>query len=297
MFTLFRGFRLGTWFGVPIHVKFSFLVLLSLFLFTRGLAGVVLLLLTFASVLLHEFGHVLVAQRLGVHILGVDLHFFGGAAKMAELPKRPRDEVAIAIAGPLVSFALAGAFGLLHQVWNTSLVYQISVINFILGAFNLIPALPMDGGRVLRAFLAARKGRLRATEIAVTVAKVCAMLMIAYALYAGHFFLGALAVMLWMMSSAELAAVRIQETIGMNPFTQFSQFFEGNTAPPFQSPFQHPLHSANPFQGFHQPSPDVSDKEGEVTVLDKDGRPVSRHGTRPRTLPSSGIPRVIVIRW
>src|SRR4051812_42626123 len=105
---MFNGFRLGSLFGFPIRVHTSFLVLLgAVFLFMGGVSGVAVVSLVAASVLVHELGHALLARHLGVPVREIGLHFFGGAAQIQGLPRRPADEIAIAAAGPAVSFAVA----------------------------------------------------------------------------------------------------------------------------------------------------------------------------------------------
>jgi Zn-dependent protease len=158
---MFKTWRLGRMFGFPVEINFSFLLLLAVvFVAYGGLAGVVVVGLAFASVLLHELGHALVARRLGVHVSGIELSFFGGAAKMVQLPRSANHEIAIAAAGPAVSLMLGGAgLGLGALVQATplgSLFGMIGWINLVLAGFNLIPALPMDGGRILRALLTRR---------------------------------------------------------------------------------------------------------------------------------------------
>src|SRR3954454_2340157 len=107
---MFNGFRLGRLFGFPIRVHTSFLVLLGLvLLFMGGVPGAIVVLAVAGSVLLHELGHALLARHLGVPVREIGLHFFGRAAQTAELPRRPADEIAIAAAGPAVSFGVAGA--------------------------------------------------------------------------------------------------------------------------------------------------------------------------------------------
>src|SRR5262245_12631604 len=102
---MFRSFRLGRLFGFPVHVNVTFLVLLAVVGLTMGGIGAIgFVLLSFASVVLHELGHALVARHLGVGISRIELHFFGGAAQMTDQPRRAGDEIAIAAAGPAVSF-------------------------------------------------------------------------------------------------------------------------------------------------------------------------------------------------
>ena len=202
---MFRSFRLGSVLGFPIDVNLSFLFLLGIVALTMGgLTGVAVILLAFGSVVLHELGHALVARHLGVRVAGIELHFFGGAAKIVDVPRRAGDEIAIAAAGPAVSFALAGIAALLPGPF----FQLVAWINLVIGAFNLIPALPMDGGRILRALLARRTSYLRATEISVKVARVVAVAFAVYGIATLHLYLALLAVVLWVMSTAELTAAR-----------------------------------------------------------------------------------------
>lgn len=210
------SFRIGTLFGVPINLKVSFLVLLGVILLTyRSLEGVLLLLLTFGMVLLHELGHALVARRLHVPIVSIDFHFFGGAARMARPPRSARHEVLIAAAGPAVSFALALLALLLWLATGLGLLRYLLWVNLLLGAFNLLPALPMDGGRILRAALCGRMGYLPATRLAVRIARGLTLalglwgLLGLWPLGASNFFLVALAVVLWLMAGAELRAATL----------------------------------------------------------------------------------------
>src|SRR5947207_15286444 len=106
---MFPSYRLGSVFGFPVRVNLSFLLLLGvILLWSGGLAGVAVAVLAFGSVLLHELGHALMARHLGVRVASIDLHFFGGAARMGDSSRSPGDEIAIAAAGPAVSFALGG---------------------------------------------------------------------------------------------------------------------------------------------------------------------------------------------
>ena len=197
-------YRIGRLFGFPIEINVSFLVLLVvIFLTMGGAAGVLTVLLAFGSVLLHELGHALTARRLGVPIAGIELNFFGGAAKMTRLPRSPRDEIVIAAAGPAVSLAL-GALGLgVGMLTGWSFALLIGTINVVLGVFNLLPALPMDGGRILRAALARRRGFARATSAAVSVSRVFSVLFGVVGVVTGHFQLAVLALVLWAMASQE----------------------------------------------------------------------------------------------
>lgn len=215
---MFRGptlqlFRIA---GIPVGAHWSFLVAIAWMAFRgQGLAGVGFGMLVFASVLLHELGHSLVARRLRVPIEGIDLHLFGGVAKMGGPPRSPQDEMWIAIAGPLVSLALGAAFTgwfFLAPKAAPAWVPWIAGANWMLGIFNLLPALPMDGGRVLRAWLAQRKGFATGTRLAVRLNRVLALGMAVYGWFESTWML-AMALLVWWMGSAELAQVRRHEVL------------------------------------------------------------------------------------
>ena len=206
---MFKKWRLGTLAGFPVEISLSFVLLLAvIFLWFGGAAGVMFALLAFGSVLLHELGHALVARWLGVPIDGIELNFFGGAARMTALPRTANHEVAIAAAGPAVSLGLAGLGLGLGAVTGVGLLWQLGFINLIIAGFNLIPALPMDGGRILRALLTRRMDFVKATDTSVTVARVVAVAFGVLGLAGGHFQLAILAPVLWMMGSHERRLAR-----------------------------------------------------------------------------------------
>src|SRR6195256_1270667 len=143
-----------------------------------ALTSLLFLVLLFACVLAHEFGHIFTARAFGIATPDVTLLPIGGVARLERIPEEPREEVLIAIAGPLVNGAIAFRLSLragprlkagnlaVVESTNVSLVDRLAAVNLFLAVFNMIPAFPMDGGRVLRALLAARLGFVRATEIA-----------------------------------------------------------------------------------------------------------------------------------
>lgn len=206
-------FRLA---GFPVAAHWSLLLAVALMAWSYGgLGGVWLSVLIFGSVLLHELGHSVVARRLRVPIDGIDLHLFGGVAKMREPPRSPGDEMWIAIAGPVVSLALGLGFSLASFGLGPAApgwLPWIAGTNLMLGLFNLVPALPMDGGRVLRALLARRRGLAAGTRLAVKINRVVAAGLFALGLF-GNAWLIALAVLVWMMGSAELAQIRRHEVL------------------------------------------------------------------------------------
>ncbi len=145
----------------------------------------VFILLLFACVVLHEFGHILVARRFGIKTPEVTLLPIGGVASMQSLPEKPSQELAVAIAGPLVNFAIAIVLLLIVGEINAadlarlddprvSLLARLAAANVFLAVFNLVPAFPMDGGRVLRALLAMKYSRSKATQIAASIGQAFA---------------------------------------------------------------------------------------------------------------------------
>jgi len=180
-----NSYSIGKIFNIPVRVHITLLIFLPLFAVwfapIEGLAGLFFGLLgaigLFGSVVLHEVGHSLVARTKGARILEILLLPIGGMAKLDRLPRRPADEIQTALAGPAVSFALGIA-----GTWAAPLIYAIHPelgylcamlgrINFMLAFFNLIPSFPMDGGRVFRAILTPRLGRLAATQLAAKVGR------------------------------------------------------------------------------------------------------------------------------
>ena len=207
---MFKSWRLGSLLGFPVEINLSFLLLLGLVLVAfGGLAGVLIVGLAFASVLVHELGHALVARKLGVHVSGIELSFFGGAAKMENLPRNSNHEIAIAAAGPAVSLMIGGAGLGLGLALGSGFLLMLGYINFVLAGFNLIPALPMDGGRILRALLAKKYDFVRATDIAVTVSRVAAVGFVVYGLATASWMLVVLAPLLWMMGTREKVLARM----------------------------------------------------------------------------------------
>lgn len=237
------SFRIGRLFNIPLEVRSSFLLMLAaVLLFMGGLSGILIVLLAFASVVAHELGHALVARRLHVEVSAIELHFFGGVARLKSQPHSARDELVIAAAGPAVSFALAAIaflFAALTGVWFFQL---LATINLILGVFNLIPALPMDGGRMLRAFLTPRVGFQRSTEVAVRISRVTSIAFVIIGLGFGQIQLLLLAGVLWFMASNEL---RMSQRVPYEPSRQpMPEARVYNSA--FQSRPQEPLHRRRP---------------------------------------------------
>lgn len=185
LFFDFRKYRLCEAFGIPVYLDPSLGVLLLLFVMDFhslgfGLAmGIVLML----SIVLHELGHALTAQCFGYRAREITLSLLGGCASFSNLPRKPHQELLTALAGPLTSFAIAGV------AWVTLLAVQPAPgyfwlgltyafwMNVTLGAFNLLPGFPLDGGRILRAGLATFSRRATATKWAMKVGRVVAVML------------------------------------------------------------------------------------------------------------------------
>ncbi len=252
--------RLGRLFGIPIYLHVSLLLLVPLLAYVFAsaknkilgfplgfgglgleanmavLLGSIAALLLLLSILLHEVGHSVVAMRHGVPISRITLWIFGGVSSMEETPRQPRLEESIALMGPGVSgglgvlfLALRGAASLFSFQGSegiTTLLGIMGIYNFFLGAFNLIPAFPMDGGRVLRAALARRIGFVRATDRAASVGKAFALAFAIVGIF-GNFWLILLALFLYMAAAEEEKATHLTVSLEgvsvgevMNPHTE-----------------------------------------------------------------------------
>jgi Zn-dependent protease len=226
---MFKSWRIGKLLGFPIEINLSFLILLGLvFVAYGGFVGVMVVGLAFSSVLLHELGHAVVARKLGVHTSGIELGFLGGAAKMSNLPKHANTELMIAAAGPAVSLVLGGLGLGLAAVFHSPFLAMIGWINLVIAAFNLIPALPMDGGRILRAALSKRMSFIKATDAAVTVARVIAVGFVIWGLTTGTFQLLVLAPFLWIMGSREKQLARMSHDDQPRAYAPYQRFTIAN---------------------------------------------------------------------
>lgn len=209
--------HLGRLFGIPVRVHWSLLVfLLFVAIAERSLAGVLSMVLVFGSVVVHELAHALVARGRGLPIGDISLYPFGGVAKLLSPPKTSRDEIVVAVAGPAASLALAFSFLALSPLG--AVAATLARVNLMLGVFNLLPALPMDGGRVLRALLARRLGFYGATRRAARLSR-----WIAFGLMGAAFFTSAwlafLGLLVLVLASAEEASARMREYMGDPGYT------------------------------------------------------------------------------
>lgn len=183
------------------------------------LFGLALTLGLYVSVLIHEFGHALTARAYGVKTERVTLWFLGGIAGFERMPTQPGGEAVVAIVGPITSYAVAGVLWVLAVVssegatlWQLA-VQSLAVINVFLATFNLLPALPLDGGRVLRSLLALGMPYIRATQISGAISKTLALLLGLAAFLAGNLILVAIAVFIWLAVNAETQQSYIEDLL------------------------------------------------------------------------------------
>lgn len=213
-------------FGVPVRFHFTFVLLLVFLLFIgvgekqSGPQTAIYVLALFGSVLLHELGHSLVARAYGIATLDIVMFPIGGVARLERQPKA-REELWIALAGPLVNAAIAaallgwmmarGAFEpveLLRVPTDANLPQRIAFGNLTLFLFNLLPAYPMDGGRILRSVLALWKTEEEATQTAARAGQFLAVIMALAGLLWGHFMLVFIGLFVWLGATQEGAAAR-----------------------------------------------------------------------------------------
>lgn len=238
--------RLGSLLGVPIYLHWTFLVLIAWFMAGPLMSGSPdavaaalrtggFILAIFGCIVLHEMGHALAARRYGIATRNITLLPFGGVASLERMPEKPVQELFVALAGPAVNVAIAAiiipavlatdgaaAFAApagggeasgavaLHR---THFLASLGVVNVFLVVFNMIPALPMDGGRVLRALLAMATDRTRATAIAAAVGRFVAVGFIVLGLFAGQVFLMLIGVFVFLGAGAEAQAEKVRSAL------------------------------------------------------------------------------------
>lgn len=221
------SWQIGKLFGISIRVHATLLVLLFWIAFAAPIAGLgvrqafaqsVLVVAVFGCIVMHELAHALVARRFGCPTREILLLPIGGIAQMERLPQRPMQELLVALVGPATNIAIAAALGGLIAVagWPFdaeqptlagAVIVPLFWSNVALAGFNLLPAFPMDGGRVLRALLAVKLDRSRATRVASTVGKVLAAVFVILGLAGGATMLAIIGVFVWFAAEYESATV------------------------------------------------------------------------------------------
>jgi Zn-dependent protease/predicted transcriptional regulator len=229
--------------GIEIRVHLTF-VLILIWAASRwgvtmkggapgALYGILLILLLFACVTIHELAHSLTAMRFGVKVSNITLLPIGGISQMEEMPKKPSEELRMSLAGPLSNFVIAATLlllsipfhfqaevsaGRMNQVlgsisWEGLLAYLISA-NIMLGVFNLLPAFPMDGGRVLRSILAMRMDHAKATSVAAAAGQGLAWMMGFIGVLSGAWTLVIIAVFIYLGAGQEGKMVEVKNVLG-----------------------------------------------------------------------------------
>jgi Zn-dependent protease/CBS domain-containing protein len=224
------SFKIARIAGIEVRVHVTFLLLLAVLASYYGaqsdargaLKVVIFFLLVFLCVLLHEFGHALAAKAYGIRTADITLLPIGGVARMERMPEKPAQELVVAMAGPLVNVVIAAGLTLAISLTGNfdfreildptkfSALWALLYTNVMMVIFNLIPAFPLDGGRVLRALLATRLSYARATQVAATVGQALALLMGLWAFYKGPALLVLIAIFIYMGAESESSLVQMR---------------------------------------------------------------------------------------
>lgn len=224
--------NIGRYLGIDVYLHVTFLLLLAFITTMEGmnggrtaaLQGALFFLAIFLCVLLHEFGHALMARRYGIKTRDITLLPIGGLARLERMPDQPVQELWVALAGPAVNvvIALGLSIGLLvFGAWQPSagihltdgpFAERLLGFNVMLVLFNLLPAFPMDGGRVLRALLAMRMNYARATRIAATTGKAMAVLFAVAGLFYNPFLIF-IALFVWLGASQEVGMAEMKHSL------------------------------------------------------------------------------------
>jgi len=240
------SYRIARVAGIDVKIHATFILLLAWFGFTyyqsggmhAALYGITLILLLFTCVLLHEFGHAFAARAYGIRTPDITLLPIGGVARLERMPKNPIQELVVAIAGPAVNVVIALLLWIVlagqlnfedlseFDQPGKSLLVQLLSVNVMLVLFNLIPAFPMDGGRMLRALLAMRLPHAKATLIAARIGQVLAVVFV-IAGFINNPFLIFIGAFIFMAAQQEAAYAKMQTTaaaltVGDAMISQFS---------------------------------------------------------------------------
>lgn len=242
--------------GIPIRIHATFLLLIGWIFFgilaegqgvAPALEAAALLLAVFACIVLHEFGHALTARRYGIRTRDITLLPIGGVARLERIPERPLHEFLVAVAGPAVTLIIAGGlFATLSAVWpdmaRRLIVYltpfwnvffrtppleapggfvaELFLVNVMILLFNLIPAFPMDGGRVLRAVLATRLDYVRATQIAAAVGQIAAVLFAVVGINSHNLLLPLVALFVFLAAGQESSMAQMRSAFAGVPVSR-----------------------------------------------------------------------------
>src|ERR1044071_1443662 len=232
--------KLGTFAGIDVFVHATFLLLIGWVGYSYWLQygtvakvveGILFILALFLCVVLHEYGHALTARRYGIKTRDITLYPIGGVARLERLPDQPIEELWVALMGTAVNVVIAALLfvylyltsGLVPMtdltVASGSFLARLMAVNVSLVLFNLIPAFPMDGGRVLRALLAMRMDYVRRSEVAANIGQGLAFVFGFIGLFSNPFLLF-ISFFVWIGASQEAGAVQLKNTVGGVPVTR-----------------------------------------------------------------------------
>ena len=235
--------KLGRFAGIDVYVHATFLLLIGWVAYnywlqyrdwSRVLIGILFIIALFICVVLHEYGHALTARKYGIKTRDITLYPIGGVARLERIPDRPIEELWVALAGPAVNLVISiiliaylvltnGTSALMNlNLTQGSFLERLLVVNVTLVLFNLIPAFPMDGGRVLRALLALRLEYTQATQIAAYIGQGFALLFGLVGLLSNPFMLF-VALFVWIGAAQEASMVLIRTSLGGIPVTRVMQ--------------------------------------------------------------------------
>lgn len=234
--------KIGSVLGIPIKLHITFLLVLPMFAYVfainpqpfgfqgvepptlRYALSILTAILLFVSILLHELAHSYLAMRYGINIESITLFLFGGVSAMEEMPRKPGQEAKMAFAGPLTSLII-GTISLLIY-WSlispnpslsqnpiSHILWILGFMNIVLGIFNLLPAFPMDGGRVLRSFYARKMSYVKATQSAASIGKLFAILMAIFGILIGNLWFPLIALFIYVGASEEERSTQAEVTL------------------------------------------------------------------------------------
>ena len=234
------SFKIARVAGIDVYMHTTFLILVGFvglsYWFNEQsvpavVEGIAFLLALFGSVLLHEFGHALTARRYGIQTRDITLLPIGGVARLERMPDKPMQEFWVALAGPAVNVVIAFVLAAVMLITGTmepittmnvtdgSFLGRLLMVNLSLFLFNLIPAFPMDGGRVLRALLASRLEYTRATQIAATIGQGIALIFGFIGLFSNPFLLF-IALFVWIGAAQEASMVQVKSALSGIPVSR-----------------------------------------------------------------------------
>ena len=234
------SWKIGEFFGIGVYVHATFLLLIAWLAFIHyragdslaaTVAGIIFVLSIFVCVVLHEYGHALTAKRYGIKTRDIILLPIGGVARLERIPEDPGQELRVALAGPAVNVVIAAALYSWLLLTGTMVpaaelemargpfLQRLMLVNIFLVVFNLIPAFPMDGGRMLRAILAMSLPYAKATQIAASVGQALA-LVFGFLGLIGNPFLLFIALFVWIGAAQESSLVQIKTALGGIPLQQ-----------------------------------------------------------------------------